>query len=110
MQILRSKEFANQVKKLSRKHRLILDDISNFLDKLESRERPGYRLRGIEDLPVRWARMPNSSARSGKSGGFRVVYYFDTAVILLITIELRASVGYVPRDWIKEVLRDNGLI
>ena len=48
MQILRSSEFARQVKKLSRKHRLILDDISDFLDKLEGGERPGYALRGLD--------------------------------------------------------------
>ena len=110
MQILRSKDFANQVKKLSRKHRLILDDISDLIDALERGERPGYRLGDLDDLPVHWVRIPNRSARSGKSGGFRVVYYFDDEVVLLIMIDLRANVGYVPPDWIMGVLRNNGLI
>ena len=109
MQILRSSEFARQVKKLRRKHRLILVDISDFLDELEGGERPGYALRGLEGLPVHWTRLPNSSAQSGKRGGFRVVYYFDEAVILLITIDLRASVGYVPPEWVRRILEENGL-
>ena len=110
MRILRSDEFARQVKKLSRRHRLILDDISDFLDQLESGDRPGYLMRGLEGLPVHWARMPNSSAQSGKSGGFRVVYYFNDDVILLITIDMRATVGYLPPEWVRRILEDNGLV
>ena len=41
MQILRSDEFARNTKKLLRKHRRILDDIQEFVEKLESGERPG---------------------------------------------------------------------
>ena len=109
MQISWSDEFRRQVKKLSRKHRLILDDISDFLDRLDSGERPGYLMRGLEGLPVRWARMPNSSARSGKSGGFRVVYFYDENVVLLITIDLRAEIDFLPAARIMRILSDAGL-
>ena len=41
MRILRSDEFARDTKKLLRKHRRILDDIQEFVETLESGERPG---------------------------------------------------------------------
>ena len=53
MQILRSDEFARNTEKLLRKHRRILDDIQEFVEKLESGERPGYQLKGVEGRPVR---------------------------------------------------------
>ena len=51
MQILRSDEFAREVKRLARKHRLIYDDIELFLQALENGERPGYQLKGVGGRP-----------------------------------------------------------
>ena len=73
MQILRSDEFARNTKKLLRNHRRILDDIQEFVEKLESGERPGYQLKGVEGRPVRWVRLRNRSAKTGAKGGFRVI-------------------------------------
>lgn len=109
MQILRTDEFARNTKKLLRKHRRILDDIQEFVEKLESGQRPGYQLKGVEGRPVRWARLRNRSANTGASGGFRVVYYFDDALILLLTIELRASIDYVAPERILRILDDAGI-
>lgn len=109
MQILRSDEFARQVKRLSRKHRLILDDIEAFLDELEQGHRPGKPFRGVEGRSVRWARMQNSSSKTGKSGGFRVVYYFDDDAILLIMIDTRSTFGHIPAHRILDALEHAGI-
>ena len=109
MRILRADEFARDTKKLLRKHRRLLDDIQAFIEKLESGERPGYQLRGVEGRPVRWARLQNTSAKTGKSGGFRIVYYFDDRLILLLMIESRASVDFVRPQRILQILEDAGL-
>ena len=90
MRILRSDEFARNTNKLLRKHWRILDDIQEFVEELESGERPGYQLKGVDGRPVRWARLRNRSAKTGARGGFRVVYYFDDALILLLIVEARA--------------------
>ncbi len=109
MQILRTDEFDRNTKKLLRKHRRILDDIQEFVEKLESGERPGYQLKGVEGRPVRWARLRNRSAKTGASGGFRVVYYFDDSLVLLLTIDSRASIDYVAPERILRILNDAGL-
>lgn len=103
MQILRSADFERQVKKLVKKHRQILDDIADFLDQLERGERPGKPLQGH---PIRWARIRNRSARSGKSGGFRIVYYFDDALILLITIDTRSEFRQLPTYRLELILKE----
>ena len=109
MRILRTDEFDRNTKKLLRKHRRILDDIEKFLEKLESGERPGYQLKGVEGRPIRWARLRNRSAKTGASGGFRVIYYFDDALVLLLTIDSRASIDYVAPERILWILHDAGL-
>ena len=109
MQIRLSDEFDRQVKRLARKHRLIFDDIAAFLDELENGRRPGKPFRGVEARSVRWARMRNSSAKTGKSGGFRVVYYFDDDVILLIMIDTRSKFGDMPANRILAALQDAGI-
>ena len=109
MRILQSDEFAREVKRLARKHRLIFDDIEELLNALERGERPGYQLKGVESRPVRWARLRNRSAKTGARGGFRVIYYFDKALILLISIDARASIDYVAPQRILRILDDAGL-
>lgn len=109
MQILRSDEFAREVSRLARKHRLIFDDIEEFVVALENGERPGYQMKGVGGRPVRWARLRNRSAKSGARGGFRVIYYFDEALILLLSIDTRASIDYVAPERILRRLRDAGL-
>lgn len=109
MRILRTDEFNRNTRKLLRKHRRILDDIQEFLEKLESGERPGYQLKGVEGRPIRWARLRNRSAKTGASGGFRVIYYFDDALVLLLTIDSRASIDYVAPQRILRILDDAGL-
>ncbi len=108
MQVLWSEEFDSQVEKLARKHRLIYDDIEDLIDKIESGLRPGYQLRGVKGLPVKWTRLGNRSANKGKRGGFRVVYYFDNELILLIMIDTRAEVKHFPPERVLQILKDEG--
>ncbi len=109
MQILRSADFERQVKKLAKKHRQIFDDIADFLDQLERGERPGKPFQGVQSRPIHWARIRNRSARSGKSGGFRIVYYFDDVLILLIAIDARSEFRQLPAYRLELILKEFGL-
>ena len=54
--------------------------------RLQDDERPGQRIPGV-GYAVYKVRLPNRSARRGKSGGFRVIYYAqiaDTVTLLAI--------------------------
>lgn len=108
MQIVWSEEFDRQIEKLARKHRSIFDDIEDLVGEFEKGLRPGYQLRGVQGLPVKWARLGNRSASKGKRGGFRVVYYFKNELILLIMIDTRAEIKYLPPKRVLQILKDEG--
>ena len=109
MRIALSVEFARQAKRLSRKHRLIDDDIEQFIQTLQRGERPGKLMTGVSGVPIHWARMPNTSAGRGKSGGFRIVYYFDDENICLLMIDARSEFGSASPGRVLDILRQAGL-
>ncbi len=82
-------EFDKNIKKLKKAYPSVVDAYLQLITELESGALPGERVREV-DLEVYKVRLPNRSARRGKSGGFRVYYLVQstdlTARIILITI------------------------
>ena len=109
MQILWSDEFENQAEKLSRKHRSIFDDIAEVIEQLEKGQQPGYFMRGVGGRPLKWTRLRNRSARRGKSGGFRIVYYIGDTSILLVMIDTRADINFVSPERLLRIVEAAGL-
>ena len=77
MNIAYTDEFKQHVRRLGRRYRSIRIDLQGLLDQLESGKTPGDQLQGV-GYPVYKARVKNSDARRGKSGGYRVIYYLQT--------------------------------
>ena len=80
-------EFERDAKRLERAYPQIYQDVAKLISDLEAGPRPrDRRLSGIGVSQVYKARIPNTSARRGTSGGFRVVYRVkgDTVVLLLV--------------------------
>jgi len=75
-----SDNFKKDVKKLSKKYRLIRNDIEDLIAELEKNSKIGTPL-GNDLYKIRVA---NSSIPTGKSGGFRVITYIviDEKIIL----------------------------
>ena len=71
-------KFRRRLKRLRRKYPAVTDEVGKFITELENGNRPGVQLAryGYELYKVR---LPNPSARRGKSGGFRVIYYVQFA-------------------------------
>ena len=76
--------FRKDVDQLARKYPAVHDTVEEFIARLENDERPGSAIVGVGH-DVYKARLPNRSARRGKSGGFRVIYYvcIENSVILI---------------------------
>ena len=56
------------------------------MERLSSGETPGDRVQGVGHVVYK-VRVPNSDARRGTSGGYRVVYYVQTTDrVILVTI------------------------
>ena len=72
-------EFEARAKKLERVYRLVYFDVAKLIADLNQGPRPqDRRLPNIGIRDVYKARMPNTSARIGTRGGFRVVYRLMT--------------------------------
>lgn len=98
--------FRKRTKRLRRRFPSIHLDLHPLFQRLQNDERPGELVPGV-GYTVYKVRLPNQSARRGKSGGFRVIYYvqFSDRVTLLTiyskTDDIDMSVAEI-RDLVME--------
>ncbi len=104
MQLIQTPEFEAQVKQLRKTYRQIDIDLA-LLSVLEEGVRPqDNRLQNMGGMEVYKARLPNTSARVGTRGGFRVVYRVkDGTVILLLLIWAKSRTVNIPDSEIRRV-------
>ncbi|MDE2776567.1 MAG: hypothetical protein OXI77_11550 [Chloroflexota bacterium] len=72
-----TEDFDKQLARIARRFPSALDEVGEFISRLKSDELsqlPGRRLRRV-GYSVYKERLPNRSARRGKSGGFRIYYW-----------------------------------
>ncbi|MCY3866462.1 MAG: hypothetical protein OXG68_13580 [Chloroflexi bacterium] len=72
-----TEDFDKQVARLARKFPAVLDEVAEFIARLRRDDLvqlPGRRIRRT-GFTVYKERLPNRSARRGKSGGFRIYYW-----------------------------------
>ena len=115
MEIIWSSRFESDVKYYFKKKRYtkILDDIDQVVDELKTGNFIGDKLDNI-NLPnnsaVYKVRVANTSMKSGKSNGFRLIYYLKVEEkIYLVTIYSKKDDNRIPTDaQIAELI--NGLL
>ena len=98
-------DFTKQVKHLKRKYPSVVDEVRQLVLLLQVDERPGDIVPDVGYAGVYKERLRNRSARRGKQGGFRIIYYApqdDQAFLLLIYSKTEVD-SIPPRD-IRQVL------
>lgn len=86
MQLVQTPECEAQVKQLRKTYRQIDKDLAQ-LSVLERGVRPqDMRLQNMGGMEIYKARLPNTSARVGSRGGFRVVYRVKDGIIILLLL------------------------
>lgn len=103
-----SRESMRQLKKLSKSRHGISKDIESFVTDFSNRNLPGDPVKGVGGLPVKEHRMHDSSSNKGKSGGFRVYYFYNESLIFILLIFLRRDLPTDIGQWIIEILIDSG--
>ncbi len=101
-EIIELPRFSERVKKLANDHRLKLEDFDTFKGVLAENPEMGDVIQGTGG--VRKTRL--KSASKGKSGGFRVCYYFHhvkTGIIYLMTIYPKNEKDDISPDEKKEL-------
>jgi len=101
-----SAAFLHQLKRLRKKYRRIQSDLQPLLDELHSGATPGDQVQGI-GYTAHKVRLPNSDAQRGTSGGYRVIYYVQTASgRLLVTIYSKTEQSDIPADDIRRIIEE----
>ena len=101
------KTFKKSAKKLAKRYKNISKDLKSIQDQLQTNPNLGINL-GKNCYKIKVA---NSSIPTGKSGGFRVIYYYrldDT--IYLMEIYSKSDLENISDEKLQEILRDNSLI
>jgi len=103
-----SVRFLKDAKRLKEKKnfRKIADDIREVEDWLRSGEVKGDLIPGLSSLQIFKIRQKNSSINSGKSGGFRIIYYQirENDVIVMLTIYSKTETENISKSEILEIL------
>lgn len=83
LQLNYSAAFLKQLRRLARKYRRIEADLQPVFDQLIAGQTPGDQVQGT-GYTVYKLRVTNRDAQSGKSGGYRVIYYVQAATSRLL--------------------------
>jgi len=100
-------EFANNLKKLAKKYKKIKNDFKGLIKELEDNPNAGIHLTNN----CYKIRVSNSSIPTGKSGGFRVIYYYldNNNNIFLMSIYSKTQQENISDSNLIEILEANGL-
>ncbi|NEQ99732.1 MAG: type II toxin-antitoxin system RelE/ParE family toxin [Cyanothece sp. SIO2G6] len=96
--------FKRNIRKLTKKYRSIQSDVQPIIEQLQRGELLGDRIpdTGYNVFKVRVA---NSDNQKGKSGGYRLIYYLQTAErIILLTIYSKTKQADIAADDIRQII------
>lgn len=98
-----SDNFLREAKKLSKKFKLLKDDLKEAVEQIEVQKDLGTPL----GYNLYKKRVPNSSIPAGKSGGFRVIIYQKIKEkIVLISIYSKTQKDTLSNEELKAVLKE----
>lgn len=98
--------FERSLKNLSKKYRNIGSDVAPLIDQLREGQTPGDQISGV-GFTVFKARLPNRDAQTGKSGGYRVIYYIRTeSTLFLLEIYSKSEQSDIPLEKIRRIISE----
>lgn len=105
-------EFEKEFSKLQKKFPKMDDDFENFLNEIELEGDLGDPIPGVhlnDGNKVFKKRMKNTSARQGKSGGFRIINYLVTSdnKVYLLDIYSKNDKEDIPKRKILALVKKN---
>jgi len=100
--------FAREVKALHKRYRKIGEDLSKLRSQLIADPKAGVPI-GDHCYKIRLA---NRSVPTGKSGGFRVVYYYldGHEDLYLISIDSKSDLENISDTKITDILKEEGIV
>lgn len=109
-----SARFLKDAKRLKEKKnfRKIGDDIKEAEESLRARKDCGNLIPGLSGLQIFKIRQRNSSTNTGKSGGFRIIYYqmLENNMVIMLTIYSKTEQDNISKEEILAILRQENLM
>lgn len=105
-----SPRFRREIKRIAKKYPRVYNDISKLAANLMVGELPGKNIDKVRGLPVKSARIQNSTAKRGKSGGFRVLYHYTDDIITFISIYPRQQAQFISSEKMMSILKVEGVL
>ena len=106
-QIISLESFKKDAKQLAKKYAKLSIDLQKLNDTLSENPKAGIALSG----GLHKLRLQNSSSNSGKSGGFRVIYYYidEKNNIYLMKIYSKTEIENISEEKLVEILAASGV-
>ncbi|MBW4516656.1 MAG: type II toxin-antitoxin system RelE/ParE family toxin [Timaviella obliquedivisa GSE-PSE-MK23-08B] len=100
-------EFQRKIRILAKKYRRIRIDLQEVLQKLQAGEFVGDQLQDVGSTILK-ARVKNSDAQRGKSGGYRLIYWLQSpATVVLLDIYSKSEQENIEVDEIQRILMNH---
>ena len=108
-----STRFLKDAKRLKEKKNFkkIADDIKETEESLKAGKDKGNLIPGLSGLQIFKIRQRNSSTNTGKSGGFRIIYYQmqENNTVVMLTIYSKTEQDNISKEEILEILKQENL-
>ena len=106
IQVIVSPTFNRNLRTLAKKYRSIRNDIQPIIEQLTQGELPGDRIAGV-GYAVFKLRVRNSDTQKGKSGGYSLIYYVQTAMgIILLTVYTKSEQVDILAEDIQNIITE----
>jgi addiction module RelE/StbE family toxin len=97
-------EFQRKLKRLAKRYRQIKQDLVPILEQLRQGENLGDQISGV-GFRVMKVRVRNSDTQSGKSGGYRLIYWLELEdSIVLLDIYSKADQSDIEISEIRQII------
>ncbi len=104
LKIISLESFKKDVKKLYKKNKKLAIDLKTLNDSLKENPKAGIELSNS----LYKIRLENSSSKVGKSGGFRVIYYFidKNENLYLLKIYSKTEIPNIKEEILIKILKE----
>ena len=105
-EVVFTSEFKRSLRRLAKRYRSVRQDLEPLVRRIAWGETPGDRVQGVGAVVYK-ARVANSDARRGTSGGYRVLYYVPLQDrVVLLTVYSKSDQGDVSADALRRIIAE----
>ncbi len=100
-------EFKRNLRSLAKKYRHIRSDVQPVIDQIREGNFVGDQIPKTGEHSIFKVRVRNKDIRKGKSAGYRLIYYVETEIkVILITIFSKTEQSDINPNQMRQILKN----